>query len=506
MTLDSLIRSITRVLSFLGEEIVAMLRQPRLALTLILGPFLILLLVGIGYRAERPPMRTEFVVDQQNPLKSSIEKLASTRTPQFDFQGTTSDEAGALERLRRGELDLVVVAPRDAAQSVQANQQAVFTLYHREIDPAQVGYVKYLGYLYADQASRDFWESMAANGQTNAGEIQSSLNAALTTTHTLREALQRNDSAAVRQQQTELSRNMTTLETSVGASEVLLAGVEGASGNSNEDAQAVQTDLSQARQSADSITSSPLSPADASKLTPLEQSLNALQGRLNQFRQIDPQILVSPFRAETKSIGATEPRIIDFFVPAVIVLLLQHLAVTFAALSLIRDRRLGLLELYRVSPVSAFEILLGKYLSYLLFGGILAVLLTLVTRAFLQVPMLGHWPDYAVTLALLLFASLGIGFVISQTAETDIQAVQVSMIVLLASVFLSGFLMNLQLLWEGVRVVSWTLPATYGIAQLQDIALRGEALSPILAIGLGGLGLIFFAVSYVLLRRSMAAK
>jgi ABC-type multidrug transport system permease subunit len=80
------------------------------------------------------------------------------------------------------------------------------------------------------------------------------------------------------------------------------------------------------------------------------------------------------------------------------------------------------------------------------------------------------------------------------------------MIVLLASVFLSGFLMNLQLLWEGVQVVSWTLPATYGIAQLQDIALRGEALSPILVIGLGGLGLAFFAASYGLLRRSMVPK
>jgi ABC-2 type transport system permease protein len=392
--MGSLIRSITRVLSFPREEIVEMLRQPRLVLTLILGPFLILLLVGIGYRGERPPLRTEFVVDQQNPLKSSIEKLSSTTMPRFVIQGTTSDEAGALDRLRRGELDLVVVAPRDAAQTIQASQQAVFTLYHREIDPTQVGYVTYLGYVYTDQANRDLLQSMAATGQTSAADIQLTLNAALTNTRALREALQRGDSAAARQQQTELSRNLTTLETSVGASKALLAGVGGASGNSNDAAQAVLAHLSQVRQSADSITSSSsLSPTDASKLAPIEQSLSALQGSLNQFRQIDPHILVSPFRSETKSISIV-PRIIDFFVPAVIVLLLQHLAVTFAALSLIRDRRLGLLELFRVSPVSAIEILIGKYLSYLLIGGILAVLLTLLTHVLMQVPMLGRWPDY----------------------------------------------------------------------------------------------------------------
>jgi ABC-2 type transport system permease protein len=94
--MGSLIRSIIRVLSFPREEIVEMLRQPRLVLTLILGPFLILLLVGIGYRGERPPLRTEFVVDQQNPLKSSIEKLSSATTAHFVIQGTTSDDAGAL--------------------------------------------------------------------------------------------------------------------------------------------------------------------------------------------------------------------------------------------------------------------------------------------------------------------------------------------------------------------------------------------------------------------------
>ena len=49
-------------------------------------------------------------------------------------------------------------------------------------------------------------------------------------------------------------------------------------------------------------------------------------------------------------------------------LLLQHLALTFAALSLVRDRSLGLFELLRVGPLSSFEILLGKTIAYLLVG------------------------------------------------------------------------------------------------------------------------------------------
>ena len=49
-------------------------------------------------------------------------------------------------------------------------------------------------------------------------------------------------------------------------------------------------------------------------------------------------------------------------------LLLQHLALTFAALSLVRDRELGLFELLRVGPLSSFEILVGKTIAYLLVG------------------------------------------------------------------------------------------------------------------------------------------
>jgi ABC-2 type transport system permease protein len=43
-----------------------MIRQPRLLLTLILGPFLILLLFGIGYRDTARDVRTIFVAAEDN--------------------------------------------------------------------------------------------------------------------------------------------------------------------------------------------------------------------------------------------------------------------------------------------------------------------------------------------------------------------------------------------------------------------------------------------------------
>lgn len=112
---------------------------------------------------------------------------------------------------------------------------------------------------------------------------------------------------------------------------------------------------------------------------------------LAEFQSIDPSIIVSPFRNETKSIANVQPSTADFFALAVLALLLQHLAVTFAAFSIVRERNVGTMELFRVSPLSAAEALFGKYTSYMPFGGVIAAILSALLIFTLHVPMLGNW-------------------------------------------------------------------------------------------------------------------
>ncbi len=190
----------------------------------------------------------------------------------------------------------------------------------------------------------------------------------------------------------------------------------------------------------------------------------------------------------------------------VLALLLQHLAVTLAALSIVRKRNVGTMELFRVSPLSAAEALFGKYISYMLFGGIIAIILCALLTFVLQVPTLGDWWYYVLVVGVVLFTSLGIGFVISIVSQTDSQAVQFSMIILLASVFFSGFLNSLDNFWPPVRIISWMLPTTYGTIMLRDIALRG--IDPNWAqLGvLFAIGLFLMLVSWRLMRHLIASS
>ena len=96
-------------------------------------------------------------------------------------------------------------------------------------------------------------------------------------------------------------------------------------------------------------------------------------------------------------------------------------------------------------------------------------------------------------MVVVLLGSLGIGFLISLVARNDTQAVQLSMLVLLASFFFTGFFLSLDQLEPPVDWVSRLLPATHGIAMARDVALRGRALplDPFLS------GAVLAAVTFV---------
>ena len=109
------------------------------------------------------------------------------------------------------------------------------------------------------------------------------------------------------------------------------------------------------------------------------------------------------------------------------------------------------------------------------------------------------------TVFLVLMASLGAGFVISAVARTESEAVQYAMIALLVSIFFSGFFISLDRLIEPVRVISYLLPATYGIAALQDIAFLGQAPDPLVVGGAAALALVLLVSAWALMRKRVVA-
>jgi ABC-2 type transport system permease protein len=193
--------------------------------------------------------------------------------------------------------------------------------------------------------------------------------------------------------------------------------------------------------------------------------------------------------------------VLNFFAPAVLALILQHLAVTLTALSMVRERLSGQMDLFRVAPVNSMEVLVGKYIAYavltLLVGGVVGALMVFV----LGVPVLAGYLVAIGIVLLLAFASLGVGLLISLVADSERQAVQLSMLVLLASVFFSGFVLPVKDFIGAVQYFSYALPVTHGIATLQEAMLRGEVTTLWMIAALAGIGAALYLLSLLRLRQ-----
>ena len=123
-----------------------------------------MLLFGIGYRNDVHPLRTLIVMNEGDPLQPQVENMATSLGQNIIYKGVTSDKDAAMQELRRGNVDLVVVIPPDALETIRSNQQATVQFYHNEIDPYQVSYMEYFGRAYIDEANRRIVRGYAERG------------------------------------------------------------------------------------------------------------------------------------------------------------------------------------------------------------------------------------------------------------------------------------------------------------------------------------------------------
>jgi ABC-2 type transport system permease protein len=218
-------------------------------------------------------------------------------------------------------------------------------------------------------------------------------------------------------------------------------------------------------------------------------------------RAIAPETVARPVKAEVQNRAPVPALLLTFFAPAVLALVLQHLGITVTALSMVRERSSGAIEILRVAPISTVELLVGKYIAYAITSLLVAAVILVITTNLLHIPFRGDPLELAVLVVLLTFASLGTGLFISLWSDSERQAVQLATLVLLLSVFFSGFVLPVSELQMPVRALAYALPVTYAIPAFQQEMLRGELPNAVALGALGAIGLLLFLGSAVRLRR-----
>ena len=223
--------------------------------------------------------------------------------------------------------------------------------------------------------------------------------------------------------------------------------------------------------------------------------LLAESGRRDLPVEVRPQILYNP--------AMRSP---NFFVPGVIGVVLQ-IATTFAtAMSLVRERERGTLEQLLVSPLSRWGLMLGKLVPYLCIGMTMATGLFAIMRWLFDVPIVGSLAALFASTLLYVFALLSLGLLLSTAAKNQMQALQMSMIFIMPSVFFSGFIFPRETMPWIFYALGAMLPTTYFIELMRAIILRGASLAEFWfhLVVLGGMGVLLFALCVARFKQKIA--
>jgi ABC-2 type transport system permease protein len=182
--------------------------------------------------------------------------------------------------------------------------------------------------------------------------------------------------------------------------------------------------------------------------------------------EIRPKVMFNP-----------DSRSPNFFLPGLMAVLLLFVTTMLTAFSIVREKERGTLEQLFVTPVRPLGLMMGKIMPY--FG--LAIVELLMILAFMRyafgVPIHGSILLLVGLSMCYMFTHLSLGMLISSKANSQNDAMQRSMGIMLPSIFLSGYIFPRDTMPLIFYAMSYFVPATYMMDIARGIILRGAGLA-----------------------------
>jgi ABC-2 type transport system permease protein len=192
-------------------------------------------------------------------------------------------------------------------------------------------------------------------------------------------------------------------------------------------------------------------------------------------------------------------------VPGLVGIILTMTLLVFTALSVTREIERGTMENLLAMPITPVEVMMGKIAPYVIVGFVQATLIIGVGVVLFGVPIFGSLPLLAFLSTLFIATNLAVGYTISTVAQTQLQAMQMSMMFLLPSMLLSGFMFPFAGMPVWARWIGECMPLTHYLRIVRSIMLKGSTLLELKydALALGGLMLVVMVIAVTRFRRTL---
>jgi ABC-2 type transport system permease protein len=189
-------------------------------------------------------------------------------------------------------------------------------------------------------------------------------------------------------------------------------------------------------------------------------------------------------RGWTGAAGAVE--VVNFYnperraavntVPGLVGVILTMTMVLFTAIALVRERERGNLEMLIATPVSPWELTIGKIVPFVGIGLVQTTIVLLLGEFLFDVPLRGSTLELYVAALVFITANLALGITISTLTSTQFQAMQMSFFLFLPQILLSGFMFPFAGMPVAAQYAAEILPLTHFLRLVRGIMLRGATL------------------------------
>jgi ABC-2 type transport system permease protein len=162
-----------------------------------------------------------------------------------------------------------------------------------------------------------------------------------------------------------------------------------------------------------------------------------------------------------------------FYLPGLAGVILGYLTVMLTAFAVVRERENGTIEQLNVTPLRRGELIVGKLIPYIIISYAQVILVLATAVLVFDMPIRGNVVLLLALTAIFLMFSLGVGLFISTISRTQFQAMQSSVLLLLPSIILSGFIFPVESMPRVAQWVSALLPLTYYLRIVRGIVVKG---------------------------------
>ena len=163
-----------------------------------------------------------------------------------------------------------------------------------------------------------------------------------------------------------------------------------------------------------------------------------------------------------------------FMVPGILGELVAMLVLILSAMNVVREKEIGTIEQINVSPIRKWQFIAGKLLPFLFIGLFDLTLGLTVGKLVFDIPMVGSlWVVFAFCVVNI-FAVLGIGFFISNFADTQQQAMFIAWFFMVIFILMSGLFTPIESMPPWAQAMTVPNPIAHFVQVMRQVLLKGS--------------------------------